>query len=84
LLMTPQVRLVVALLSMSRRGVADGAQLSEFIQTTQVMLAQMLGTTRQCVSKHLRQWEAAGWITIQYGGIQVEDRAAIADLLPQR
>ncbi|HEX5356222.1 MAG TPA: Crp/Fnr family transcriptional regulator [Aquabacterium sp.] len=84
LLMSPDERLALALLSMGRHGHTDATPDHELIQTTQDMLAQMLGTTRQCVSKHLRQWENAGWIAIQYGGITILDRQAISALLPQR
>lgn len=84
LLMSPDERLALALLSMRRHGQTDAPPEHEVIQTTQDMLAQMLGTTRQCVGKHLKQWEAAGWITIKYGGITLLDGEAIAALLPQR
>lgn len=84
LLMSPDERLALALLSMARHACEAASPSGELIQATQDMLAQMLGATRQCVSKHLKRWEAAGWIAIQYGGILLLDRPAIAALLPQR
>lgn len=84
LLMSPDERLALALLSMRRHLCDDEPAQPERVQVTQDMLAQMLGTTRQCVSKHLKQWEAAGWIAIQYGGITIQDSQAITALLPQR
>lgn len=81
-LMSPDERLAMALLALERQqhpgDPNDGGHL---IRTTQDSLALVLGTTRQCVSKHLKQWETDGWIAIHYGGIQITNRVAIAALL---
>ena len=50
-------------------------------QLSQATLASVLGLTRQCVNKHLRQWEASGWVKIDYAGVRVIDREAIKQLL---
>ncbi|MDO9234662.1 MAG: Crp/Fnr family transcriptional regulator [Aquabacterium sp.] len=83
LLKEPHERLAMSLLSMSRNHAEHDKAEHNTIHITQDMLSQVVGLSRQCVSKHLRQWETAGWLSIQYGNIRILDRAAIATVLPQ-
>ncbi|MDO9234664.1 MAG: Crp/Fnr family transcriptional regulator [Aquabacterium sp.] len=84
LLMTPEARLALTLLSMARHHASPTDAAGDLIEVTQDMLAQLVGSTRQCVSKHLRQWDQNGWVAIQYGGIRLIQHEAIAALVPAR
>ncbi|MDO9271736.1 MAG: Crp/Fnr family transcriptional regulator [Rugosibacter sp.] len=50
-------------------------------KVNQTTLAKVLGLTRQCVNKHLRQWAASGLVEIGYAGVRVVDREALKQVL---
>jgi CRP-like cAMP-binding protein len=79
LLMATGERLAIAMLFMARHATVtvDGEQ-GVLIEVTQDMLAQLVGISRQCVCKHLRQWEQSGWIALQYGGIRLINQDGLA------
>lgn len=43
--------------------------------------ALLVGARRQSVNRELRTWERAGWVRIEYGGIEVLDREALKRLV---
>jgi CRP-like cAMP-binding protein len=43
--------------------------------------ALLVGARRQTVNRELRTWERAGWIRIEYGGIDVLDREALRQVV---
>jgi len=49
-------------------------------QVSQQELAQMLGVSRQSISKQVLQWEEKGWVNIQYNGITILDNDALAQI----
>jgi CRP/FNR family transcriptional regulator, anaerobic regulatory protein len=53
---------------------ADGGGL---ITKTHQQLADDLGSVREVISRHLNEWERAGFIHTQRGSIQVIDRSAL-------
>ncbi len=50
------------------------------ITTTHQQLAAELGTAREVVSRHLKQFSAHGWIRMRRGTVEIVDRAALAKL----
>ncbi len=50
------------------------------IQVSQDALAAQLGSSRQSINRLLKQWEAAGWLVLHYGGIDVRDVPALQSL----
>ena len=49
-------------------------------QVSQQELAQMLGVSRQSISKQVLQWEEKGWVDIQYNGITILDINTLAKI----
>ncbi len=56
---------------------ADGATDADTRPLTHQMIAQMIGASRETVSRALRDFEAAGWIEVERRRIRVRDRAAL-------
>jgi CRP/FNR family transcriptional regulator len=54
---------------------ADAAQ---SINTTHQQLALDLGSVREVISRHLREWERMGWLEVARGSIRLTDRDALA------
>jgi CRP/FNR family transcriptional regulator len=50
------------------------------VTATQQQLASELGTAREVVSRLLNEFQRRGWLTIQRGGLELADKAAIARL----
>ena len=50
------------------------------LQTTHQALAAELGTAREVVSRHLKRFEARGWVALGRGTITVKDPAALERL----
>lgn len=48
------------------------------VRTTHQLLAVELGTAREVVSRHLKQFEHRGWVRLGRGEIRVMDRDALA------
>lgn len=82
LLREPHERLAMTLLSLSRNHAERDGEEQVLIRITQDLLSQVLGISRQCVSKHIRQWADDGWLTVTYGGIRLLDPQALGALLP--
>lgn len=47
---------------------------------TQEQLGQLLGRTRQSIARQLAQWESAGLIRLEYGGLRLRDPQALSRL----
>lgn len=50
------------------------------VTTTHQQLAAELGTAREVVSRHLKQFAAHGWVRVQRGTVEIVDRAALRKL----
>lgn len=59
----------------------DGQEGVQALQFTQQDLANMVGATRQAVSKVLNQWREQGIISLEYGGITVHDPTGLQAIL---
>jgi len=58
-------------------GAADNSP----VAVTHQALALELGTAREVVSRHLKQFEANGWVQLGRGTIQVREPGALKQLL---
>lgn len=63
-------------LRLARRLVLD-VDAQGLVHKTHQQLALDLGSVREVVSRHLREWERLGWIRVGRGSIEVVDRAAL-------
>ena len=54
------------------------------IETTHQALAADLGTAREVVSRALRNFERAGWVSVSRGAVDIVDAAALKALLANR
>ena len=54
------------------------ANSSGVIEKTHQQLAHDLGSVREVISRHLSDWERAGWIKTARGSIQIVDQKALA------
>jgi CRP/FNR family transcriptional regulator, cyclic AMP receptor protein len=52
------------------------------LDVTQRTLGEMVGSARETVNKKLREWQAAGILTLEPGRITVRDREALERLAP--
>lgn len=59
------------------RAGAGGITLS----VSQEELALLAGTTRQRINQELKKWEKAGWVSLGYGNITINDCEALESLL---
>jgi len=57
----------------------DGVRIG--LRLSQSSLAQMLGTSRESVNKHLQEWVRAGWIDVARSSVTIKDRAALEQVL---
>jgi CRP/FNR family transcriptional regulator, cyclic AMP receptor protein len=48
---------------------------------SQSNLAQIMGTSRESINKHLQRWRQDGWITIGRGRLTISDRQALQELV---
>jgi CRP/FNR family transcriptional regulator len=62
---------------LARRLLAEADNEGAIAKTHQ-QLARDLGSVREVVSRHLSEWERAGWIRTARGRIQIVDRGALA------
>lgn len=56
---------------------AGGANDGREVRVTQAALASMVGSSREAVNKHLKHFEAAGWVGLRRGVVIVLDAAAL-------
>lgn len=50
------------------------------IHMPQDAMAAQLGSSRQSINRLLKQWEAAGWLALRYGGVELRDVRALESL----
>jgi CRP/FNR family transcriptional regulator, cyclic AMP receptor protein len=72
-------RLAKRLLSLSQTDTSGTA--ARHIRVVQYELAQMIGTTRESINRHLQRWRSNGWIEIHRGDLVVRDAAALRHLV---
>lgn len=75
-------RLAKRLLALGRAAdpAADGeADLT--IHISQANLANVMGTTRESINKHLQVWRQEGWIALKRGQVRIVDQTALEDLI---
>jgi CRP/FNR family transcriptional regulator len=61
----------------ARALLADG---TEQVRRTHALLATAAGTAREVVSRHLKRYEARGWVTLGRGVVAIRDRQALQRL----
>lgn len=73
----PQTRIITSILA-AVEGKGPGMMI---VHTTQDLLAEITGTSRETVNKHLNRLQKSGYITIQRGQIEVRDPDALRQML---
>lgn len=67
---------------LARRLLAE-ADARHMIAKTHQQLADDVGSVREMVSRHLGEWERAGWVRTGRGHVEILDRSALAMRRPQ-
>ena len=62
---------------LARRLLAE-ADATQKVAKTHQQLADDVGSVREMVSRHLGEWERAGWVRTGRGQIEIVDRYALA------
>lgn len=73
-------RLALALLNLAQKV---PGQVNMVVPVTQETLCQVTGSSRQLVSKYLRQWTDLGWIAPGYGAVEILDMAGLKSIFPK-
>ena len=66
---------------LARRLLVEAGRESVVAKTHQ-QLASDVGSVREIVSRHLGEWERAGWVETNRGSVRILDRAALASRQP--
>ncbi len=83
LVMGQHERLVLALLNLAQQVVGHDGQAKLVFPFTQETLCQVTGSSRQVVSKYLRQWGERGWIAPRYRSLEILDSKGLKSVFPQ-
>ena len=62
---------------LARRLLAEAGE-TRVVGKTHQQLAADIGSVREIVSRHLGDWERAGWVETNRGSVRILDRAALA------
>lgn len=81
LTLSPHERLALTLLNLAQEDASGDDRKTHVVPVTQDMLSQMVGSSRQFVSKHVSQWTALGWIAPRYGRIEILDAASLKSVI---
>ena len=73
LTLAPRERLALTLLNLSQEETEADGRKTRVVPYTQDTLSEMVGSSRQFVSKHLSQWTELGWIAPRYGRLDIVD-----------
>ena len=71
LTLSPSERRALTLLNLAHADTGSGDSNPLIVALTQDTLSEMVGCSRQFVSKHLSQWTSIGWISTRYGRIEI-------------
>ena len=66
---------------LARRLLAEAGE-TLIVAKTHQQLASDVGSVREIVSRHLGDWERAGWVETNRGSVRILDRAALASKRP--
>ena len=66
---------------LARRLLAEAGE-TLIVAKTHQQLASDVGSVREIVSRHLGEWERAGWVETGRGQVRIVDRAALASRQP--
>lgn len=83
MLLPPHQHLALAMLNLAHESTAPDGGPVLYIETTQEALAHMVASSRQFVSKHVRQWSDKGWIASRYGRLEIVNRVGLMSVLEQ-
>jgi len=81
LTLAPRERLALTLLNLAQVEAATGDSKTLVVPVTQDMLSDMVGCSRQFVSKHLSQWASSQWVASRYGRIEILDAASLKSII---
>ena len=73
LTLAPRERLALTLLNLAQEEAETDGRKTWVVPYTQDTLSEMVGSSRQFVSKHLSQWAELGWIAPRYGRLDILD-----------
>lgn len=73
LVMGQPERLALALLNLAQQETAGDGKALMVVSVTQETLCQVTGSSRQLVSKCLRQWADRGWVAPRYRSLEILD-----------
>jgi CRP-like cAMP-binding protein len=77
LTLAPRERLALTLLNLARDDTDADGRRTLVVPFTQDTLSEMVGSSRQFVSKHMSQWTELGWIAPRYGRLEITDPDAL-------
>ncbi len=81
LTLAPRERLALTLINLAQEHTeADGRQ-TLVVPFTQDTLSEMVGSSRQFVSKHLSQWTEQGWIAPRYGRLEITNPESLKSII---
>ncbi len=75
-------RLVLALLNLAQQVAESDGRVRLVVPLTQETLCQVTGSSRQMVSKYLRQWGELGWIAPRYRSLEILDPKGLKSIFP--
>ena len=81
LILTAPERLALVLLNLANEETGPDGAKSFVVSATQDMLSQIVGSSRQFVSKHIGQWTALGWIEPKYGKLHLRDSLSLGSVV---
>ena len=80
LTLAPRERLALTLLNLAQEETEAGGRKTRVVPFTQDTLSEMVGSSRQFVSKHLSQWTELGWIAPRYGRLEITDPESLKSI----
>jgi len=75
-------RLALALLNLAQPAPAQDGQTTLVASVTQETLCQVTGSSRQLVSKYLRQWSDLGWVVPRYRSLEIVNPDGLKSIFP--
>lgn len=82
LVMGQHERLALALLNLAEQTPGQDGQTRLVVSVTQDALCQVTGSSRQLVSKYLRQWTDLGWVAPRYRSLEILDAQGLKSIFP--
>lgn len=75
-------RVALALLNLAQPVPGQDGQAPLVAPVTQEMLCQVTGSSRQLVSKYLRQWSDLGWVIPRYRSLEIANPQGLKSIFP--